>query len=264
MMKSHVAHAAALAAVTAFALACSNSGTDSNAATPLTPATADANTDGSTLKVTAPRAVSPTGGVEVSDLDPDLVIENATPRFVPNLALAYVFEVTNSANQVVYRSAPVSQGGGGRTVHEIAVNLSDDEVHTWRAYAVYQGQRGPMSEAASFKTFNRFGTVCHGTEVAIVECRKAQYGHIPHDKLPEFLERVAYDLNVNGHEHRPYGRLIKTEGNNCGGYSCDIICAGQGSGQRQWDVLQDEDSLQGPAWNRVGEATARVCEFAPQ
>jgi hypothetical protein len=33
---------------------------------------------------------------------------------------------------------------------------------------------------------------------------------------------------------------VKESGNNCGGYSCDIICAGQGSSQKQWDVLVDE------------------------
>jgi len=263
-MKHHIAFAVAVAAATAFTLACSDSGNGPSAPSFLTSGAADAAADGSTLKVTAPEAVSPTGGAEVSDLDPDLVINNAAPRFVQDLALSYVFEVMNSANQVVYRSAPIPQGGGGRTSHEIDVDLDDDEVHTWRAYAVYQGQRGPTSAAASFKTFNRFGTVCHGGEVQIVACRKAQYGHIPHDRLPEFLERVAYDLNVNGHEHRPYGRLVKTVGNNCQGYSCDIICAGQGGGQRQWDVLIDEDSLQGPVWNRVPETNVRPCEAAPQ
>jgi hypothetical protein len=257
-MKYQRALALTAAITTSFTLACSQASD-----VPTSPAGAgivgtEAGPDGSTLKVTAPAAVSPTGGVEVTDLDPDLVINNAEGRFV-SLPLAYVFEVMGEEGQVVYRSQPIQPGGNGRTTHEVDTQLQDDEVHTWRAYAVYSGQRGPMSAAATFKTFNRFGTVCRGTEADIVACRKEQYGHIPHDKLPEFLERVAYDLNVGNHEWAPYGRLIKTEGNNCGGYSCDIICSDRG-GHRQWDVLIDEDSLQGPVWNRVAEVAVRPCE----
>lgn len=259
-MKYQRALALTAAVTISFTLACSQA---SDA--PTSPAGAgivgtEAGPDGSTLKVTAPAAVSPAGGVEVSDLDPDLVINNSEGRFV-NLPLAYVFEVMGEGGQVVYRSQPIPGGLNGSTSHEIDTQLDDDEAHTWRAYAVYSGQRGPMSAAASFKTFNRFGTVCRGSEVDIIACRKAQYGHIPHDKLPEFLERVAYDLNVNGHEWAPYGRLVKNTGNNCHGYSCDIICSDAGGMQRQWDVLIDEDSLQGPVWNRVASINTRPCEI---
>lgn len=260
-MKYNKLFAFAAAASTATALACSQGPTPptSPAGSPFS--SIAAGPDGATLKATAPVAVSPVGGVEVTDLDPDLVINNAAPTFVSGLPLAYVFEVFGDKGTLVYRSNPIAAGGGGRTIHEIATDLRDDEVHTWRAYAVYAGQRGPMSATTSFKTFNRFGTVCKGTEAEIVACRKLQYGHIPHHKLPEFLERVAYDLNVGGHEWAPYGRLIKDAGKNCGGYSCDIICSGQGSGQRQWDVLLDEDSFQGPVWNRVPEIAPRPCEY---
>jgi len=251
----------AAAASTATALACSQASAPPTSPAGIEPGAIAAGPDGATLKATAPVAVSPVGGVEVTDLDPDLVVDNATGIYVQNLPLSYVFEVTDEDGTLVYRSDPIAAGANGRTTHEIGTDLRDDEVHTWKAYAVYAGQRGPMSTGASFKTFNRFGTVCTGSELAIIECRKAQYGHIPHDKLPEFLERVAYDLNRGGHEHRPYGRLLKDIGNNCDGYACDIICSGQGSGQRQWDVLEDEDAKQGPQWSRVGEINVRACEF---
>lgn len=260
-MTLHRLFAFALAASTASVLACSQA-----PAPPTSPAGSafsgtDAGPDGGTLKASAPVAVSPVGGVEITDLDPDLVISNAQGLFVPNLPLSYVFEVFDEDNLRVYQSAPVPQGAGGRTTHEIVGDLTQNEVHTWRAYAVYLGQRGPMSTAASFKTFNRFGTVCRGTEVEIVACRKAQYGFVEHEQRHEFTERVAYDLNRNGHEHAPYGRLIKDVGNNCHGYACDIICSGQGGAQRQWDILQDEDFLQGPQWSRVATPAIRVCEF---
>jgi hypothetical protein len=119
-----------------------------------------------------------------------------------------------------------------------------------------------MSAAASFKTFDRFGISCadSGSEVAIVACRKAQYGHIPHEELTEFLRKVAHDLNSAGAEHRPYGLLVKDVGNNCHGYSCDIICSNTGGVHRQWDVLSDEDGDQSPGWSRLGRIAARPCE----
>lgn len=256
--------ACGLAALIAFTLACSTP-----PGTPTSPSTANgggdapALPDGSTLKVSAPTAISPVGGAEVSDLDPDLVIANAAPTYFPApLPLSYIFEVKDEEGRVVYTSPAIPQGAGGRTTHEIGRDLDPDEVHTWQAHAVYQGRQGPKSSGASFKTFDRFGVSCAhlGSEIEIVACRKAQYGHIEHHQLPEFLARVAHDLNRGGKEHAPYGRLVKTIGNNCQGYSCDIICSDRGL-HRQWDVLIDEDSAQIPAWNRVGNVNVRPCEI---
>lgn len=262
-MKHQTLVAFSAAALTALTLACSQAPVPPTSPSGNDPANTSAGPDGSTLKVTAPRTLSPSSGEVITDLDPDLVIENASWKFVQGLPLAYVFEVFNDENVRVYQSPPVPQGADGRTTHEIDGDLSPDEVHSWRAYAVYQQQRGPMSNASSFKTFDRFGVSCahHGAEQAIVACRKAQYGFIPHGELHEFLAKVAHDLNRAGAEHRPYGRLVKNVGNNCHGYSCDIICSGQGGGQRQWDILIDEDSLQAPVWNRVANINVRTCEF---
>lgn len=259
-MKLHRLFAFAVAASTAGALACSQAPAPPTSPAGATPGASDAGPDGATLKVSAPTLVSPVGGIEITDTSPDLIIGNAAPLFTPNLPLAYVFEVKDEEGRVVYTSPPIPAGDDGRTEHEVDMNLDHNESHTWRAWAVYQNARGPRAETAAFKTFNRFGTPCFGSEQQIVECRKLQYGHIEHHQLPEFLERVAFDLNNNGHEWAPYGRLIKETGNNCGGYSCDIICSDAGGFQRQWDVLLDEDSLQGPVWNRVPEINVRVCE----
>lgn len=257
----HTTHALALAGLASITLACSQP-----PAAPASPTagdifTGEVNADGSTLKVNAPAAVFPVGGQELDDNDPDLVITNVTAHFAQDVPLTYVFEVFRDG-ELVYRSAPVPGGANGQTSHETAELLDYDEDFTWRAYAFYQGHRGPTSDTASFRTFNRFGPSCahSGNELAIIQCRRAQYDTIPHDELPEFLAKVAYDLNAAGMEHAPYGRLIKDTGNNCHGYSCDIICAGQGSGQRQWDVLIDEDEAQIPVWNRVGASVSRPCE----
>lgn len=259
MKKQHL-FALALAGSTALTFACSQAPTPPTSPAGAGPVTSEMGPDGSTLKVTAPTLVSPIGGIEITDTSPDLVIDNATPRFASNLTLSYIFEVTEEDGRVVYTSPRVPAGANGRTQHEVDMNLDFNEGHTWRAWAVFQDARGPRSTAASFRTFNRFGTPCFGSEQEIVACRKLQYGHIEHHELPEFLAKVAWDLNNNGHEWAPYGRLLKPVGNNCGGYSCDIICSDAGGFQRQWDILIDEDSFQGPVWNRVPEISARVCE----
>ena len=261
-MKQRTLFAVAVFA-TAFTIACSKS-----PAGPTSPQAGDGGgsteTDG-TLKVSAPIAVSPADGAEVQELNPPLVIANSTPLYPADLPLSYVFEVLDAAGDVVHRSEPLEAGPDGHTWYRGGLHLRNDQVYSWRAYAVYAEQRGPTSSAASFKLFgsSRFGTVCRGSESEIVACRKAQYGHVPHDQLHELMEKIAYDLNVNGHEHRPYGRLVKTTGNNCHGYSCDIICSNANGQHRQWDVLMDEDSAQIPGWGRVGNVAVRPCEAAP-
>ena len=68
-----------------------------------------------------------------------------------------------------------------------------------------------------------------------------------------FLRSVATDLNAAHIAPGGFGLLRKTGGSNCSGFSCDIICAGQGNAQKQWDVLSDSDGAASPAWN--GPAT---------
>jgi hypothetical protein len=58
----------------------------------------------------------------------------------------------------------------------------------------------------------------------------------------------------------PYGILVKSEGHNCHGYSCDIICSNTGGVHRQWDVLSDEDGDQVPGWRRLDRIPARPCQ----
>lgn len=263
-MKYQQLSALAVAALTATTLACSQAPAPPTSPAGSSPARADAGPDGSTLKVSAPVAVSPVGGIELSDLDPDLVINNGSGRFVQNLALSYIFEVTDSQNRVVYKSNPVPQGAGGTTTHEIANDLESDESYTWRAYAVYQGQRGPMSSAASFKALNRFGVSCAhtGSPIGIVACRFEQHGGgsgMDHEELIQFMREVAYDLNQLGISDKGgFGLAIKTIGNNCLGYSCDIICEGHGNDQNQYDILIDESI---PNWAEVSEVSVRQCEI---
>jgi len=260
-MKYQKLFAFAAAASTATALACSQASTLPTAPNGAQPGSIAAGPDGATLKATAPAMVSPLGGVEITDLSPELVITNATGIYVPNLPLSYVFEVMNQAGTLVYRSNPIPAGANGRTTHEIIGDLINDQNHTWRAYAVYQGQRGPLSTLGSFKTLSRFGVSCAhlGNPLAIVACRFEQHGGMDHEEVVEFLREVAWDLNQTGiSDHGGFGILVKTEGNNCAGYSCDIICEGNGPDQNQYDVLID-DTI--PNFADVENPTVRPCEI---
>ncbi len=58
--------------------------------------TADANAsnaDGTKLKATAPQPLSPRSAIRVSNLTPQLVLQNGAGTFEPSAALSYVFEV---------------------------------------------------------------------------------------------------------------------------------------------------------------------------
>ena len=259
-MKHHQLSGFATAVALAATLACTNSPTPPTAPQP----PSGGGGAGSTLKATAPNVLSPSGGVEIEELSPVLTIANAAPQYVSALPLSYVFEVLNGANQVVYRSGEIAQGGGGQTSHKIGVELDFNQVHTWRAWAVYQGLRGPTSGNGSFKTFeNKYGVSCAhlGNPVAIVACRVEQHGGggMDHEETVQFLKEIAYDLNKGVFTDKGgWGVLHKTVGNNCHGYSCDIICEGNGPDQNQYDVLIDE---QFPNWAEVSEVTVRHCEY---
>jgi hypothetical protein len=264
-MKKQTLFAFALAATTAVTMACSKT-----PASPTSPAGgsltgAEAGIDGATLKVDAPALVSPVGGIEVTDRSPVLTIKNVTGRFA-SVPLSYVFQVVDEDGAVVYTSPAVPAGAGGQTSHEVDRNLDFNETHTWRAWAVYQNQRGPRPAVASFKVFSLFGISCArpGIQpVEIVACRFEQHGGaggMDHEETIQFMKEVAFDLNQSVFSDKGgFGVLIKTSGNNCLGYSCDIICEGNGPDQNQFDILIDESI---PNWGEVGEGlVVRECEI---
>ena len=96
---------------------------------------------------------------------------------------------------------------------------------------------------------------------AIVVCNRARYqGFMSQDQVVAFLTQSAKDLNAAGINGAPFGILVKDGGYNCNGFSCDILCAGNGSGQRQWDVLGDADGAQNPGFEEIhGPKVVRPC-----
>jgi hypothetical protein len=103
-----------------------------------------------------------------------------------------------------------------------------------------------------------------GNPEAIVSCERAKFGHMNSSQIVTFLRNVARSLNANGIADGPFGILRKGSGASCNGYSCDIICAGNGGGQRQYDVLGDAEGAQTPGWagpHTLPHIRVDVCEI---
>jgi hypothetical protein len=95
----------------------------------------------------------------------------------------------------------------------------------------------------------------------ILVCYRQLYGTpMSHDEHVFFLRDATRHFNQVGVPDGPFGLLRKESGNNCNGYSCDVICAGQGSSQKQWDVLVNEEV---PTWGPPISGAIRidVCEI---
>jgi hypothetical protein len=136
---------------------------------------------------------------------------------------------------------------------------------------------GPWSGTQSFRTPAPAPTPVPGgscgppyapTPLGIVECQRSKYGTpMGASNTVAMLRGVAHDLNASGVAGSgPFGILVKTGGSNCGGYSCDIICVGNGNGQQQYDVLGDAEGAAIPVWsgpNTVPNITVRTCEVVP-
>ena len=144
------------AAVTAIAIAC---GGDTKTPVSPTPATssdsAAAAADGSTLKVSEPAPQSPTNGSTVDSLTPNLVIQNATGRFVPLSIPSYRFVVVDSAGVTVADSGAVAAGVVSPTLTAYRIPsglLKAEAVYRWRARGESGAAFGPWSSYFTFKT----------------------------------------------------------------------------------------------------------------
>jgi hypothetical protein len=133
----------------AVAVACSKHAPTPSAPSAAERASAEANSDGSTLKATAPTLQSPINSVQVAALQPVvLVIGNSTASFVPDVPFSYRFELSNPAGAVVENV--LVAGGAGTTSRTVAADLDSEVPYTWRVRAEYQGNAGPWTGSATF------------------------------------------------------------------------------------------------------------------
>jgi hypothetical protein len=224
------------------------------------------------LKVIAPTPVAPSNGGRLDSRRPTLVVNNPSAEFAPETDLRLRFVVQDEAGLLVHASPEVGLGGG-TTSYTLPIELDHGRTYHWFAEAIWGDAAGAVMVAHSFSTPEPPAAVapvasdtCPGTSPhAIVTCqRERRSGHMDDGELVDFLRSVAINLNQNGISGGPYGILHKRSGNNCHGYSCDIICAGHGGGQRQYDVILDIEGPQHPTWSGPhdgGDIRVDVCEI---
>ena len=209
----------------------------------------------------APRPISPINNERTATRQPTISAGRPDRNSAVG-SLVYEFHVaTDSAfSQIV--ATNVTDETGDSTRFTTPTPYAADRQHFWRVRAADSETVGPWSATQSFVSAAAPGPApgpspgpapgapcISSNPESVVACERAKFGHMSHDQMAVFMRNVARSLNASGISGGPFGILRKGSGTNCGGYSCDVICAGQGGGQRQWDVLGDIDGAQSPGWS---------------
>jgi len=218
----------------------------------------------------APTAIAPIND-ETTSSQPTLIIGNAS-HSGPAAQVTYYLEISNLSgfgSLVAAYQFPETSGQTQLT----APNSLPAGQYFWRARAFYSTYTGPFSGTQSFRVSGTSGggggdpgKPCGPpyptTPFGILQCRRSQYPeNMSSADRVAFLKGSARDFNAAGIAAGPFGILVKTSGSNCNGYSCDILCAGNGPAQRQWDVLA---GIPGSpvTWSEVAPpVTVRQCEI---
>jgi hypothetical protein len=220
----------------------------------------------------APPLLSPINNEKTGSRRPTLAV--GTPE--RNAAVGTVTIEVQAATDQAFANLTYHEAGretGGQNNFTPGHELPANQQHYWRARATDGETMGPWSVTQGFITAAAPQTPPPGpgpapggpctasTPEAIVSCERAKYGHMSHDQMYHFMKAVAQSLNRNGIGGGPFGILRKQSGTNCNGYSCDVACAGNGGGQRQYDVLGDIDGAQTAGWGQVtGSIRIDICE----
>jgi hypothetical protein len=225
--------------------------------------------------LTVPAPVSPINNAQVAGRQPTLEIRNSDRNSAIG-AVSYHFMVAkDQAFTQVSATGLVGEGSPTRwtvdraldygLTHYWRVRATDGEVTTaWAPTQVFRAPGAPAPVPGPGPGPAPGGPCNGSTPLSIVECERAKYGHMSDGQMLQFMRATARSLNRNGISGGPFGVLRKDSGNNCGGYSCDVMCAGQGNSQRQWDVLGDIEGDQTPGWSgphRVPDIRVDVCEI---
>lgn len=188
----------------------------------------------------------------------------------------YTFQVsTNPAFSPLVVNAQTPQQGGSTklttdplpygTTFYWRVQVTDGETTgAWSATETFRTADAPAPAPGPSPEPAPGGSCVLSTGYDVIACNRARYtGTMSTSQILSFLAQSAKDLTASGVDGAPFGLLVKTGGHNCGGYSCDILCSGNGAGQRQWDVLGDADGRQFPVYAEVprGNVTVRPCQI---
>ncbi|MDQ3068123.1 MAG: hypothetical protein M3R55_00150 [Acidobacteriota bacterium] len=222
----------------------------------------------------APTPRSPVANALV-EVRPELRVGNGSAQG-PVAQAFYLFQVSSNSSfsNVIINEEAAQQSGETKLV--VPGQLSYATTYYWRARISDGDTVGPWSPTESFRTgaapaptpgpapgpTPTGGSCVLASGDAIMTCNRNRYtGFMQPTQVVAFLSQSAKDLNAAGISGAPFGILVKPGGYNCNGYSCDILCSGNGSGQRQWDVLSDSDGAQRPVFVPVSadHVLVRTC-----
>ncbi len=209
----------------------------------------------------APNPLSPTNGTKTSSASPEFHWGNASRAGSPAY-VAYALEVsTTDSFSTKLVSWQIDETPGNDTRFTAVSGFPSDSQLFWRVRAFEGGTLGPWSATAVFRTPVVVvapppstpspglppGAPCTSatSHLGVVECRRKQYGNMDQAATNAFLRGVAKDLNAGNFSGGVFGIYEKTSGNQCLGYSCDLICSSTGGA---WDVLYDWEGPQTPIW----------------
>ena len=222
-----------------------------------------------------PQVMEPDNGETTSTISPLLSIRNSA-RSGPAGNISYLYQLAETPTfSVLVNDHVQPENGAGETGWRPAP-LKHDNTYYWRVRASDGETNSGWMSTARFSTPQEApagggggtappcGPPYPSTELGIVKCQRSRYGTpMSRSQIVSMLRGVARDLNSGSFPyHGQYGLLVKTSGTNCNGYSCDIICAGNGSGQRQWDVLADSTGTAAPTWGAIDPShmAVRTCQ----
>ncbi len=221
--------------------------------------------------LSAPIPVSPLQGTTIAHRRATFTIGNAV-RSGDVGQVWYTFEVGADSALSNKLAVVTVQEQANQTSFELAYELDYNRAYFWRARAFDPNVGSEWTGIMAFSTaappapptppVQEVSDRCSGNQpLQIVECHRNRFGYMSDDELGELVTLVARDLNFNGVWGGGFGILRKSSGTSCGGYSCDIICRGQGGGQEQYDILGDIQGAQRPTWTGpLSPIRADVCE----
>lgn len=215
----------------------------------------------------------PVANVVVSTTRPLLSVANATAQG-PVAQAFYTFQVSaNAGFSDLLVHAQVPQQGGTTSI--TSDSLPYGQTYYWRVRVTDGETTGDWSKTETFRTgaapapgpapIPNPGAACGPpypqTPLGIIQCQRSKYGYMSSSEIVTFLVSSAKDLNGAGVAGGPFGILVKPGGHNCLGFSCDILCSGNGGSQRQWDVLSDAEGAQIPKWGEISPIIVRTCQI---
>lgn len=221
-----------------------------------------------------PPQLSPINGATTGNRRPELVV-GASERNAAIGVVYYAFQVSTNAAFTAIVSSGVRQEAGGTTGFTPEGDLAVNTLHYWRVSASDGEMTTSFSGAQTFRTpaptapnptpAPNPGAPCNSSNPdTIIKCERSKYGFMSPSQTVDFLRASARSLNRNGISGAPFGILRKAGGSNCNGFSCDIICTGQGTSQVQYDVLADAEGAQVAGWgpgHTVPNIRIDVCEI---